>query len=151
MKENGLKTAIVMIVVLVLGFMLGYYFGKTSVNSINTNHQPVSVYEKTVDVINVEATEQATDEVTTETASDLNDGSVAESVPEEGIKVDTATLSDGQKKILNTLGVDTENLVLTPEMVACAEAKIGSARLAEIQAGGSPSFLEGAALVACYK
>jgi hypothetical protein len=145
MKENGLKTAIVMVLVLVLGIMLGYYFGKASVNS--TNPQPVSVDEKTGAV----TTDEATAEVTTETASDLNDGSVAESVPEEGIKVDTATLSDGQKKILNTLGVDTENLVLTPEMVACAEAKIGSARLAEIQAGVSPSFLEGAALVACYK
>ncbi len=147
MKENGLKTAIVMVLVLVLGIMLGYYFGKASVNTTNTNPQPVSVGEKT----GVVTTGEATEEATTETSSDLNDGSVAESVPEEGIKVDTATLSDGQKKILNTLGVDTENLVLTPEMVACAEAKIGSARLAEIQAGVSPSFLEGAALVACYK
>lgn len=79
-----------------------------------------------------------------------NNGSVARSVPVEGIKIDPNTLSEAQKKMLSAVGIDSENFTITPEMAACAESKVGSARLAEIQGGASPSVTEGASLAACY-
>lgn len=72
-------------------------------------------------------------------------------VPSEGAAVQAEQLSDSQQKMLSTLGVDTETIVITPAMVACAEAKIGAGRLAEIKAGATPSISEGAALLGCYR
>lgn len=128
MEKNGLKMGIIMVIIFALGIFLGYYFG-----GANTG----------VEISDVMNGGEMTD--------NTNDGSVTESVPEEGITVDSAALSDGQKKMLGALGVDVENIVITPEMVACAEAKVGSARLIEIQNGDSPSVIEGASLAACYK
>lgn len=118
MKNNGLFTGLVMVVVFAAGILLGYYFGTTGGGA----DEPVE-----------------------------NNGSVAKSVPPEGIKINASTLTEAQKKMLGAVGIDAENLTITPEMVACAEAKIGSARLAEIQGGGSPSMTESTSLAACYK
>lgn len=112
-----------MVVVFAAGIFLGYYFGTAS----NGMMGGWGSEEK------------------------VNDGSATAAVPEEGIKLDSSTLSDGQRKMLEAMGIDTENITLTPEMVACAEAKVGSARLIEIQNGASPSVTEGAALAACYQ
>lgn len=67
-----------------------------------------------------------------------------------GTTVNAANLTDGQRKMLQALGVDTNNITITAEMVACAEAKLGAARIEEIKNGATPSFSEGASLVACY-
>lgn len=123
MKDNGLMTGVVMVVIFVLGISLGYYFGSGSV--------------------------PFTDD--TEEVSQENNGSVTASVPAEGMTIDTSALSDTQRKMLETMGVDTENLVLTPDMVACAEAEIGSVRLMEIKDGASPSMSESASLMGCYR
>jgi len=69
----------------------------------------------------------------------------------EEIKIDASAMTDGQKRLLGILGIDAENFVLTPEMVACSEAKLGKVRVAEIQNGATPSVLEGISLLACYK
>jgi cytoskeletal protein RodZ len=69
----------------------------------------------------------------------------------EDVVVPTDALSDGQKQLLETFGVDTENIVITPEMLACAEAEVGRERLEAIQAGETPTFFEGLALFGCYQ
>ena len=58
-------------------------------------------------------------------------------------------LTDSQKKMLDTLGIDVNKV--TPEMIACAETSLGASRTAEIKNGATPSFSEGVKLVACYK
>lgn len=68
-----------------------------------------------------------------------------------GTTISTASLSDGQKKLLSALGIDASSVVVTPAMIACAEAKLGASRIAEITAGATPSFSEGLSLLACYK
>ncbi len=60
-------------------------------------------------------------------------------------------LTDQQKAIAESFGIDPDTVTITPAMIACAEQKVGSARLAEIKDGATPSFLEGAALLTCYK
>lgn len=68
-----------------------------------------------------------------------------------GTQINTANLSDGQRTMLKALGINTDTLVVTPQMVACAEASLGAGRANEIKNGATPSFTEGAKLVACYK
>lgn len=127
MKNNGLMAGVVMVVIFAAGIFLGYYFGAANGGMPDGLEGMMGGEEK------------------------VNDGSVSANVPEEGITVDTSGLSDTQRKMLETMGVDTENIILTPEMVVCAEAKVGSARLLEIQNGASPSVSEGASLAACYR
>lgn len=74
--------------------------------------------------------------------------SVAESVPEGGFTVDISSLPDSQQGMLRTLGYEN-SITFTPEMVVCAEGKLGSARVAEIIAGSAPSMMESASLMAC--
>jgi len=68
-----------------------------------------------------------------------------------GTTINTNNLTDGQTKMLESMGIDADNITITAEMVACAEAKLGSARVEEIKNGATPSFTEGASLMACYQ
>lgn len=70
---------------------------------------------------------------------------------EGGATVDTSSLSAGQRQMLEAMGIDADTVNITPEMIACAEAKLGAARIEEIKNGATPSFSEGASLVACYR
>lgn len=67
----------------------------------------------------------------------------------EKITINTESLSDSQKKALETVGIEGD-IEITPEMQSCAEAKVGKERLDEIIAGDSPTFIEGIQLVSCY-
>ena len=69
----------------------------------------------------------------------------------EAVSVESAQMSAGQRQMLEAMGMDPDSVTITPEMVACAEAKIGAARVEEIKNGATPSFGEGATLLACYK
>jgi hypothetical protein len=83
-------------------------------------------------------------------------GSSSETAPASapttgGAVISTTKLSAGQQRLLSTLGIDSTEIVVTPNMVACAEAKLGVARVAEIISGSTPSFSEGVSLLACYQ
>ncbi len=64
--------------------------------------------------------------------------------------IKTTQLTPGQQKLLSVLGINASEIVITPAMVACAEAKVGAARLKEIEGGATPSLTEGISLLACY-
>lgn len=61
------------------------------------------------------------------------------------------TLTADQKAMLKSFGLDPNKITVTATMIACAEAKVGTARFTEIKNGATPSFLEGASLMTCYK
>lgn len=65
--------------------------------------------------------------------------------------VESSTLTEGQRGLAESLGFDTDNITITPEMIACAEEKIGAERLEEIKNGSTPSFTEGVSLLGCYR
>lgn len=69
--------------------------------------------------------------------------------PPEDIVIDERELTPEQIKLLNRLGVDTNTIVITNEMVVCAEAKLGSERVDEIVAGATPTMLEGLSVLPC--
>jgi DNA-binding transcriptional regulator WhiA len=97
------------------------------------------------------------------TTADAISNSIQESAQENnGTHVEQATenktptavssqITDGQRKMLESFGLNPDEVTITPEMVACAEAKLGVTRIKEIQDGATPSFLEGASLITCYK
>lgn len=69
----------------------------------------------------------------------------------EGTEVDIGALPEGQRTLLRALGIEGDTVTLTPQMIACAEAKVGTERLEEIQNGATPSFSEGLSLFGCYR
>lgn len=72
--------------------------------------------------------------------------SATKNTPETTIKapiaIPTSQLTDSQKALLSTLGVDVNSFVVTPEMVACAENALGASRVAAIVAGSKPTAVE---------
>ena len=56
-------------------------------------------------------------------------------------------LTDAQKKMAETFGINVETFVISPTMITCAEGKLGEARMQEIIAGGTPSFTESMSLM----
>ncbi len=73
------------------------------------------------------------------------------SAQEKPVTVPTTQLSAGQRELLTKLGINADAITITTAMIACAQEKLGAARFAEIQGGATPTFTEGASLLACYR
>lgn len=82
-------------------------------------------------------------------SQETQSGSVAETVPAGGLSLPPDALSEQQKNIAESVGIDVDAFVMTPQMVQCAEEKLGTARIMEIMAGDSPSVIEVARLAPC--
>jgi hypothetical protein len=137
-NKTGLITGVVMVLVFVAGFGLGYVTATPYMNE-GEDAQEENVIENFFD--------RSSD------AADTNsntESSVADSVPSEGTTLDASVMTDGQRKLLESLGVDADSITITPQMIACAESSLGSERVGEIQNGATPSFVEGTKLMACY-
>lgn len=70
---------------------------------------------------------------------------------DDSTPVEASRLTEGQMKMLSAFGIDPNTVNITPEMIVCAENKLGPARIEEIKNGDTPSFTEGVSLAACYK
>jgi len=137
MNKNAIVMGLLFLVVFVAGFGLGRMSDGTSTAEL------VRTTQNSLTGDSVEDTASTGD--TSDTAP------TADTSVEGGTTVSANNLTDGQKAMLKAMGVDTDNITITPEMVACAEAKLGSARIEAIKNGATPSFSEGATLVACYR
>lgn len=125
MNTNNLLLGILMIAIFGVGFMIGRFTADgDSYSSKSSPDSSVSTSESS--------------------GSDV----VAE---EGGTTINASSLTDSQRKMLSSLGIDADSITVTPEMIACAEAELGASRVNEITNGASPSFGEGLKLVACYK
>lgn len=127
-----MKTIITALAFLVLGIWIGYI----------AFHQPADVTITETDTTEVGAESEETE---VEATAEINQNTEGE------VQVNPDLLSTDQKEMLERFGIDTNGIVITAEMIACAEAKIGTERLNEIKAGATPNFLEGLALAGCYK
>jgi len=130
MNRNAIVTGLLLLVVFVIGFGLGRMTagpGTASVTGGNGFDQIGDSFDRN-------------DSNTTATQANGT-----------GTTINTSNLTDGQRKMLEALGIDANSVTITPEMVACAEAKLGAARIEEIKNGATPSFSEGASLMACYR
>lgn len=75
---------------------------------------------------------------------------VSEEIQTEPIVIETNILSETQQNMLKTLGYSDATITITPEMISCAEEKVGATRLKEIMEGSAPGPLESAKLLPCF-
>lgn len=128
-----MKTPIVLIL-LVGSFVAGVYVGRLPLADLVLGSRLVPSVQQ---------------ELTQESSQEKKVVSVE--AQETSYQIPANQLSAAQRELLAKLGINIDALIITPTMIACAEAKVGAARLAEIQAGATPTFSEGASLVACYR
>ena len=130
-------------VALVIGvFMGGFVLGKMNVPS--PLDSVIQEAKENVEQSVESYSQNTTTQVETKSADSSPDTKAA-------VNVSSDTLTDSQKKMLESFGVDTEAITVTATMVACAEAKLGKTRIEEIKNGATPSMLESASLLTCYK
>jgi len=108
----------------VVSLAVGYYLGQLSADS---------------------SFKTAVREVTGEQETNTN----METATSSAVAVDTADLTPEQRARFESYGIDPDRI--SPAMVACAEAKLGAARLEAIARGAEVSMSERASLVACYR
>lgn len=113
--------AIVAVIIFALGYVSGQFFAFTGFDVVNGTAPTM------------ETTDTSTGQTSTQ---------------KETVPINTADIPPAQQELLDKYGVDANNI--TPEMVACAEAKLGAARIEEIKNGATPSFTESIQLYACY-
>jgi hypothetical protein len=131
---------IVWIGVCVLVFIVGFVLGRSGIETPLNNISDVTT--KAIEQSVQQNTEQDT---TNDTSSEDSNVQI------ETTQNSSGGLSEGQRTLLKSFGLNPDEVTLTPSMIACAEAKVGASRVAEIMGGATPSFMEGASLVACYK
>lgn len=129
MKNQTLLTALLVVVSLGVGFMIGYYTAENG--------------EVVKEVVTENGGQENNTSNTTAESQDVNQNN-------EGTTISASALTPEQQQLLASLGIDANEINVTPEMIACAEAKLGVARIEEIKNGATPSFSEGFSLVACY-
>lgn len=122
-----------------LGFIIGRLNIPTPINS---------VLDKTLNVLQ-ERTDTA---ATSETKAETNTTSTPSVQQQNAVpSTITPTLTDAQKAMLTSFGINPDTFVITQTMITCAETKLGSTRMTEIKNGSKPTFFEGATLATCYR
>lgn len=96
----------------------------------------------------IEAESTASEYNATNTPETLH-GSIAEESDPVDTPVANTVLTEKQRALIESFGVDVESFVLTPEMQRCATEALGESRMAEIVAGATPSLMEAAKLAGC--
>lgn len=69
----------------------------------------------------------------------------------EPMTIPSSALTDEQRALVETFGLDSENLTITPEMILCAEQTLGNQRFSEILSGALPSVPESLSLLPCLR
>lgn len=123
---------------IIIAFAIGFVLGRQTVSI--EYPLPASTEDYESDVLNTESA--------TSTEAQVENTIKTEA---ETTSVETSQLTPEQRKLLGTFGIDADTLVVTATMITCAETKIGKVRLAEIFAGGTPTFFEGVDLFSCYQ
>ncbi len=141
MNPNTTSQSQVLFIALVsacIGFLLGVITTQYLKKDIIVT--PLST-DSTVETNNTTSSVNEEEETTTPNAA------VAE---QTGFTISIATLPETQQFALRSMGVDGDELVITSTMVACAEVKLGAARVTEIKNGAGVSMSEGVTLIGCY-
>jgi hypothetical protein len=81
----------------------------------------------------------------------LSKESTEVSLPTTDIKLEDLNLKPEHEALLKKVGIDTKTFVITKDMVACAEKKVGSVRINEFIQGTTPTLTEMSTLISCFK
>jgi hypothetical protein len=137
MNTKKILQGVLVLVLLAGAFILGRSGTETPFNSVAD-----SVAKQIPGTVANEAETTGTEGTPSGMAPYVGDTSNAPKVP---------SIPQGQIEMLKSFGIDPATVKLTGAMMACAEVKVGSARFAEIKNGATPTMVEGAKLVTCYK
>lgn len=132
-NKSRLVTGVVMVLICIGGFMLGYMVAPSG-TSDNDRGMMDSEFNSEADASGSDAGAQPSENT----------------IPEEGTTFDVSAMTDGQRQLLKSLGVDADSITLTPKTLACGNEKLGNERMTAILNGDTPSFFEGTKLMACY-
>lgn len=95
--------------------------------------------------------EESTADPASQSAATDTEGNVKAQPSTQRVAIPSERLTESQKSMLRSFGVDPESITVTAETIACAETALGTERFAAVQAGATPSFTEGIKLLGCYK
>lgn len=70
-------------------------------------------------------------------------------VEEKSVPLKELPMNDSQKKVVETMGIDVETYVITPQAIDCAKEKLGEERVDEIVNGAAPGLWESAQIIPC--
>lgn len=140
MKNSGI-IVLAVIISLVIGFFAGQMIGSSPSNKVMKSLSGDSAVDLTTP--NNLRTEQSDDENANNPASTASEN--------KGFVIEIDNLPEAQKVALRGLGVSGSELVVTEEIIFCAETEIGASRLNEIRNGAAPSMSEGLKLIGCYQ
>ncbi len=129
-----MKKLILAIVLIIIALIVGFVVGRSTA-SID---YPVST--------KISEQVETSTPVVTEPESATTSTEATDAPP-----VNTSQLTQEQREMLSSFGIDADALVVTASMITCAETKIGKARIEEIFNGATPTFFEGLDLFSCYK
>ena len=135
-----MKKILTLIVLVGIGVFVGNYFSLdrfTSSDEVVMNESETASTTENIEEVDNVITEDADADESTETS--------------EGSVLNSDVLNPEQKDLLESFGIDTEGIVVTKEMISCAEEKLGKKRIEEIYSGALPTFFEGINLLPCYK
>lgn len=143
-RTNPILIVIALLVGAIIGYLVGTFTADTQMGTAvqNAGARAEQNMEE-IDFPNMKDGD-ANDSVQNETTL------TTEEAAETAFVIEVDRLSDTQKAAIRAAGVDGDEIVITRGMVACAEAEIGSSRVAEIEDGASISMSEGVTLIACY-
>lgn len=145
MKKNLFIAILLLLVALLATVTVWLLLQKEYSTQYNDGNRNDEAKVETQETITVE-TDSVTKEPQTESASSNTNVTLVEPIPLRNLP-----LSDTQRSLIETAGIDVETFVISPEMVTCAENTLGSERFSAIVAGDSPSFLEGTRLLGCIR
>jgi hypothetical protein len=136
---SGATLTLVSILTLAAGVILGYFYGAGT-------FETESILGTTDEMQEDNKTNTTTNNNGENDTNMFTDGN--ENEPAFSIVV--ADLPEGQRTALRTFGIEEEEIVITRGTAACAEASIGTDRMAALQNGATPTATEGVTLVGCY-
>jgi hypothetical protein len=140
MKNSG-TIVFAVIIGLVIGFFAGQMIGNSPSGEVIKSLSSDGSIDLTTP--NNIRTEQSADDNTNSPASTASEN--------KGFVIKIDNLPEAQKVALRGLGVSGPELVVTEEIIVCAETEIGAPRLYEIRNGATPSISEGLKLISCYQ
>lgn len=82
-------------------------------------------------------------------SSEVTGTSSTETTSPKAIPLRDLQLNQSQQSALDTVGIDVDTFVITPEIQTCAAAKLGNNRMSEIIAGDVPTMIETTKLISC--
>lgn len=82
-------------------------------------------------------------------SDDTDTPAVTTSGSKASVRASDLPLTESQKNMAKTFGINLDTLIITPAMQTCAEGKLGDARYAEILSGSAPGMTESVSLLGC--